>query len=96
MTASVTIIELRGSVDPLIGLIRDVLLPAAKAQAGFVGFEVLTNQGLGRVILMTRWQTEAALRTAEAQREYQQAFAQINGLLTIPPLQEHYVVSLLA
>ncbi|CCF84755.1 antibiotic biosynthesis monooxygenase family protein [Nitrolancea hollandica] len=95
MSASVTIIELRGSIDPLIGLIRDVLLPAAKVQAGFAGLEVLTNQGLGRVFLITRWQTESALRAAEVQREYRQAFAQINGLLTIPPVQEHYAVSLL-
>lgn len=95
MYASVTVIELRGSIDPLLGVIRDALLPAARVQEGFVGLEVLSNPGLGRVFLISRWQTERALQRAEMQREYQQAFAQINSLLTIPPVEENYAVSLL-
>ncbi len=95
MHALVTVIEVRGFIDPLVDLIRDVLLPAAKAQEGFVRLEVLTNPGLGRVFLISHWQTETALRAAEVQREYQQAFAQINSLLTIPPVEDNYTVSLL-
>ncbi len=41
MYASVTVIEVRGAVDALLDVIRDDLLPAAKAQEGFVGLEVL-------------------------------------------------------
>jgi quinol monooxygenase YgiN len=95
MYASVTVIEVRGAIDPLLDVIRDALLPVAKAQEGFVGLEVLSNPGLGRVFLISRWQTERALQAAEMQREYQQGFAQINSLLTIPPVEENYAVSLL-
>ncbi len=47
------------------------------------------------MFLISRWQTERALQAAEIQREYQQGFAQINSLLTIPAVEENYAVSLL-
>jgi hypothetical protein len=49
---------------------------------------------LGRTFLISWWQTEAALQAAEVQSTYQQAFAQLSTLLTIPPVEDNYVVCL--
>jgi quinol monooxygenase YgiN len=94
MYASVTTFELRGSIDQVLSLIREFLLPAARSQPGFVDLQVLTNPGLGRTFLISWWQTEAALQAAEVQSTYQQAFAQLSTLLTIPPVEDNYVVCL--
>ncbi len=55
MYASVTTIELSGSIDQVLSIIREFLLPAAKAQPGFVDLQVLTNPGLGRTFLISWW-----------------------------------------
>ena len=62
MYASVTTFELRGSIDQVLSLIREFLLPAARSQPGFVDLQVLTNPGLGRTFLISWWQTERRCR----------------------------------
>ncbi len=95
MHARVVTVQIQpGKMDETIGLFRDSVVPAAKAQKGFKGAYLLTNRSTGKGIAVSLWETEADLTAGETSGYYQEQIAKFGQLFAEPPLREAYEVSL--
>jgi len=53
------------AVDEMTRLQREVIVPAAREAAGFKGILSLVDRGSGKIISLTMWDSEDALRASE-------------------------------
>ena len=82
-----------GKIDEAIAIYRDSVMPAAKQQKGFKGAWLLTDRNTGKGLSVTLWETEADLTAGEASGYYQEQIAKFGGVFAMPPVREHYEVS---
>jgi heme-degrading monooxygenase HmoA len=54
-----------GRIDEAIGIYRDTVVPAVSQQQGSKGGLVMTDRGMGKVMAISLWETEADLRAYE-------------------------------
>lgn len=52
-------------IDQVTAQARDVVLPAARALAGFKGMLAMGDRATGKIIAITFWESEQALRDSE-------------------------------
>jgi heme-degrading monooxygenase HmoA len=80
-------------METAIQLVEESILPAAKQQPGFKGFLALADRRGGKLILLTLWETEEALRDGEASGYYSEQiakFAHLSQLSITPPYRDVY------
>jgi heme-degrading monooxygenase HmoA len=53
------------SIEPGIASVRDQVFPAAKEMDGFKGMIALGDRSTGKMIAITLWDSEEAMRTSE-------------------------------
>ncbi|MCA9918926.1 MAG: antibiotic biosynthesis monooxygenase [Anaerolineales bacterium] len=73
-----------------IRLYEESIMPAMKAQPGFVGTLFLVNEAENKVISISLWETEAAMQASEASGYLQAQMAKVAPLVTAPPTNEHF------
>jgi heme-degrading monooxygenase HmoA len=81
------------TMDEAIHIVEESIVPAARQQPGFKGFLTLVDRRGGKLILLTLWETEAALKAGEASGYYREQinkFAHLSQLYVTPPYQEVY------
>jgi len=77
---STTIQAQPSSIDAGIAHVRDEVMPALQAMAGFVGLSLLVDRQSGRCIATSAWETEEAMRaSAEELRPIRDRAAQMFG-----------------
>lgn len=97
MYARVTIVQVRtDAVDEAARVYNDSVVPAAKAQKGYVNTYLLTDNASGKGMAVTIWQTLDDLQASEASGYYQEQVAKFAPLLTAQPVREVYEVSVSA
>jgi heme-degrading monooxygenase HmoA len=96
MYARVTLAELQpGKIDELTQFLHDNVVPAAKAQHGFKGLLVLTDENTNKGIAIALWETEADMATSEASGGYYQVqIARGAHFFAAPPVRETYQVNI--
>jgi heme-degrading monooxygenase HmoA len=81
------------TMEKAIQMVEESVVPAAKQQSGFKGFLTLVDRRGGKLILLTMWETEAALKAGEASGYYGEQiakFAHLSQLSVTPPYREVY------
>ena len=82
-----------GKTQEAIDLVRDSVVPAAKAQKGFQGFYLMTDASSGKGLAISVWETEADMMAGESSGYYQEQIAKFGSLFTRPPDLDHYELS---
>ena len=81
------------TMDEAIRIVEESIVPAAKQQIGFKGFLTLLDRRGGKLLLLTIWETEAALKAGEVSGYYREQlakFAHLAQLYVTPPYREVY------
>ena len=81
------------TMDEAIHIVRESIVPVARQQPGFKGFLTLLDRKGGKLILLTLWETEAALKDGEVSGYYREQiakFAHLSQLYVTPPYREVY------
>ena len=82
-----------GKTDEAIKIYEDSVVSAAKLHKGFKGAYLLTDRKTGKNISCTLWESEEDAVANEQSGYYQEQIAKFKDLLTAPPTQEGYEVS---
>ena len=94
MVARVTTLQLQpGKLDTFLRIAQDQIAPMLAAQPGFGGITLLTDAGLGKVVAVSLWDSQADLMAGEHVGDLTIS-GEINGLLAAAPLCELYDVGL--
>jgi hypothetical protein len=97
MFARATTVQIRpDAVDQAISIYRDSVVPAAKAQKGFVSTYMLSDRASGKGMAVTIFQTMEDLEASETSGYYQEQVAKFAPLLTAAPVRETFEVSVSA
>jgi heme-degrading monooxygenase HmoA len=81
------------TIDEAIRIVEESIMPVTRQQPGFKGFLTLADRRGGKIILLTFWETEAALKAGEASGYYREQiakFAHLSQLYVTPPYREVY------
>lgn len=95
MFARTTRLQLQpGKMDEFKRVFHDVIAPALQRQPGFRSITLLTDDATDKVLGMSQWATEADLIAIQIDSVNQQLLAALRPLVSEPPVQESYAVSL--
>jgi heme-degrading monooxygenase HmoA len=81
------------AMDEAVRIVEESILPVSKQQAGFKGFLTLLDRRGGKLLLLTIWETEAALKANESSGYYREQiakFAHLSQLYVTPPYRDVY------
>lgn len=79
-------------IDTGIRTFNEQILPAARQLKGFAGAQLLADRKSGRVVGITYWETEEALRDSEAKANELRRTAATQMQATGEPLVERFEV----
>ena len=79
--------------DEMIKLYSESVVPAAKAQKGYLGILLLTNRETGKAISIAMWESEEDAIANEKSGYYQKQVDKFKDFFTAPPVREGYEVS---
>ena len=83
--------------DQAVDLIRDTVAPAMRRQAGFKSVLLFTDVKASKVISISIWESEDAMRVSEGTGGYfQEALIKLAPLFIGSPVVEHYDVTVQA
>ena len=81
------------AMDEAVRIVEESILPVSKQQAGFKGFLTLLDRRGGKLLLLTIWETEAALKASESSGYYREQiakFGHLSQLYVTPPYRDVY------
>jgi heme-degrading monooxygenase HmoA len=81
------------TMDEATRIVEESIVPAARQQPGFKGFLTLRDRRGGKLLLLTIWETEAALRASESSGYYREQiakFTHLSELYVTPPYRDIY------
>ena len=81
------------TMDEAIRIVEESIVPAAKQQPGFKGFLTLLDRRGGKLLLLTIWEAEAALKANESSGYYREQiakFTHLSDLYVTPPYRDTY------
>lgn len=91
MFIRMTIMQLRTeSIDAAVGIFKDSVLPAARAQEGFRKEHLLIDRQTGKFVCVTFWKTREDAAASEENRFYQEQLIKFMGFFAAPPIKEDY------
>jgi heme-degrading monooxygenase HmoA len=82
------------SVDEMVKLYSESVVPAAKSQKGYLGIMLLTNRETGKGISIAIWESEEDAIANEKSGYYQEQVNKFKKFYTAAPIREGYEVSL--
>jgi heme-degrading monooxygenase HmoA len=84
---------LPGKLEEFIRLIQEENIPQAKRQSGFKNYYILSHKRIGVCVVITLWETEAALLASEEGNILQEQLIKVVSVLATLPNRELYEVS---
>ena len=82
-----------GKLDEMAVMVRDSVRPELGHQPGFVTSMTLTDHRTGKGMMLSLWETEAALAASETSGYFQEQMAKFGEIFVMPPFREVYEVS---
>ena len=97
MFARFTIVQVNvDTVDEVIKLYEDSVVPAAKSQKGYRGAYLFTDRKTGKGYSISLWDSEEDAIENDKSGYYQEQVGKFAKHMTAPPVQEGYEVSVQA
>lgn len=97
MFARLTIVQVKaGTMDEVIKIYGDNVVPAAKSQKGYKGILLLTDRKTGKGISVALWESEQDAIANDKSGYYQEQVGRFKDYFAKPPVQEGYEVSIQA
>ena len=97
MFARFTIVQVNvDTVDEVIKLYKDSVVPAAKSQKGYRGANLFTDRKTGKGYSISLWDSEEDAIENDKSGYYQEQVGKFAKYMTAPPVQEGYEVSVQA
>ena len=97
MFARFTIVQVNvDTVDEVIALYEDSVVPAAKSQKGYRGAYLFTDRKTGKGYSISLWNSEEDAIENDKSGYYQEQVGKFAKYMTAPPVQEGYEVSVQA
>jgi heme-degrading monooxygenase HmoA len=81
-----------GTTEEALHIVRDIMLPRAREQAGFQGALILRHPDKDQGIIITLWKTENDLLASEAPEDIQADVDRLGELIAGESLQDIYDV----
>ncbi len=81
------------SFDEIVKLYSESVVPAAKAQKGYLGILLLSNRETGKGMSIALWESEEDAIANEKSGYYQEQIAKLKDYSTALPVREGYEVS---
>lgn len=81
------------TLDQVITIFREAILPAAQQQKGFVGARLFVDRATNKGRVVSRWQSEADLLAGEASGYYQEQLARVLPFFATPPTREIFEIA---
>jgi len=82
------------SLDEMVKLYSESVVPAAKSQKGYLGIMLLTNRETGKGLSIALWESEEDAIANEKSGYYQEQVNKFKRFYTAPPIREGYDVSI--
>ena len=79
-------------MEEAIQITKESIIPAIKQQQGFIGFTDLIDRGTGKVMFITRFETEADMQAGMRNGFVQQQLAKLAPLIVGTPVIDSYEV----
>ncbi|MCL5108750.1 MAG: hypothetical protein M1401_07785 [Chloroflexi bacterium] len=79
-----------GAMKEAIAEYRNNVLPAANEHSGFKGLLALANQGTGKFVSITLWETEHDMMAGERSQYLQQQIDRMAPYVSGAPITEHF------
>jgi heme-degrading monooxygenase HmoA len=79
-------------VEHSIKVIKESILPAAKAQKGYRGFFLFMNKKTGEGATISLWESESHCKAGDENHYYQEQLIKLMNHFTAPPVREEYEV----
>jgi hypothetical protein len=89
----VTVQAKPGSIEQVIDIFQNHVVPAARNEKGFGGGRVLASRETGKLLLITLWATVADLQSNEASGFFREQLGKFMPHLAVPPVRETYELS---
>ncbi len=97
MYARVITLHVReGKAAEVVRIIREVVVPDAARQPGFLGFVLTSDRGAGKLVGNSYWGTEAEMLASESYEYLQEAIGRVVALRRGPPVVEHHEVEIIS
>ena len=91
--ARITTIQVQaGKIDEAVKLYRELAIPAAKQQKGYLGTRLFVDRATDKGMAVTRWASEADLKASEENGYYQDQLAKFGPLLAGAPVREVFEI----
>ncbi len=82
------------SVDEMVKLYSESVVPAAKSQKGYLGILLLSDRKTGKSISIALWESEEDAIANEKSGYYQEQVNKFKNFYTAPPIREVYEVTI--
>ncbi len=82
------------SVDEMVKLYSESVVPAAKSQKGYLGILLLSDRKTGKSISIALWESEEDAIANEKSGYYQEQVNKFKNFYTAPPTREVYEVTI--
>jgi quinol monooxygenase YgiN len=79
-------------IDDLVAATQPLLSRAKQEAAGLKSVLLLGDRGIGKIVIVSRWESEAVAEAAEPL--YQDAMRELGRFIAEPPTRERYEVLL--
>jgi len=97
MFARLTMVQVKvETIDEVIKIFDDNVVPAAKLQKGYSGAYLLTDRKTGKCCVLSLWDSEEDAVANEQSGYYKEQVGKIAEYMAAPPVREGYEVSLQA
>ncbi|MFL5654768.1 MAG: antibiotic biosynthesis monooxygenase family protein [Ktedonobacteraceae bacterium] len=77
-------------MEEAIQITQESILPAVRQQQGFIGFTTLIDRGTGKMMLITRFKTQADTQAGMSNGFVEQQFAKLAHLIVGTPVIDSY------
>lgn len=79
-------------MDALSSVFQDDVVPATRQVAGFKSLTLLADRKTNKAMMISVWESEAALKASEASGFFQAQMQKFSAFLSGPPVREAFEV----
>jgi heme-degrading monooxygenase HmoA len=91
----VTFIVKSDKTETLTHIMRDDIIPALQQQTGFKGSRLLVEGATGKSMIVTLWESQAAIQATEDSGWFKEQLAKLTTVFATPPTREMYEVKVM-
>ena len=91
----VTTVVKQDKIEEALKIYEESVIPEGKAQDGYRGIYLLTNEETGKIISISFWESEEHAVINEKSGYFREQVKKFDGMLLSPPVKEGFEVSIM-